>query len=190
MEKIEKDPDTGCWNWTAYISEKGRPLIGLVDPPTTRSVARLFYEHYKGDVPGDKLLRRKCLNPRCTNPDHMQLVTRKQNVLMSEANIATQNKQKTHCVHGHPYDEENSKYYHEGKHRQCRECLRIAARKYQAKLAEERVYWEQRAEERRMKRRAKAWTPDRAVESPAASTAKEGFYLELESQDATKTGPS
>lgn len=55
-----------------------------------------------------------CLHRRCVNPDHLEAVTRRENIRRAAARI-------THCPHGHEYTAENS-YYSRRGHRQCREC--------------------------------------------------------------------
>jgi len=44
------------------------------------------------------------------------------------------NAMKTHCPQGHEYTEDNTYIRPQGTDRQCRECMRVAARKYQLKL--------------------------------------------------------
>jgi hypothetical protein len=43
---------------------------------------------------------------------------------------------KAHCVHGHPYDEENTYITSKG-HRQCRQCVRDAGARYRERKLQE-----------------------------------------------------
>lgn len=81
MERVEIDPVTGCWNWTGPTSGKGRgggygrmSLDGQ-----TVAVHIAMFTHFNGYVPGKKQLDHECTNRRCCNPDHLELVTHKQN---------------------------------------------------------------------------------------------------------------
>ena len=62
------------------------------------------------------------------NPDHLEAVTHRENVLRGQS-LAAENVAKTHCPHGHAYDEENT-YVKMipggGRWRICRACGRDA----------------------------------------------------------------
>jgi HNH endonuclease len=64
----------------------------------------------------DHLCRIRC----CWNPDHLEAVTRKENV-MRGTGICALNIQKMHCPRGHLYDEKD---YKPNGSRQCRKCER------------------------------------------------------------------
>jgi hypothetical protein len=62
---------------------------------------------------------------RCVNPDHLEIVTHRENILRSEAPAAL-NSRKTHCLNGHFFDEANTLVI-QGK-RRCRACHNVRAK--------------------------------------------------------------
>ena len=56
----------------------------------------------------------------CVHPDHLEPVTNRENILRGKA-VSARNARKTHCIHGHPFDEANTYIYPNG-HRRCRRC--------------------------------------------------------------------
>ncbi|CAM8750716.1 HNH endonuclease [Klebsiella phage vB_KpM_Centimanus] len=68
-DKIDIDKETGCWNWTKSTSQGyGQININKVK----WNVHRLAYAMSKGEIPEDMLVRHKCNNRRCCNPDHVE----------------------------------------------------------------------------------------------------------------------
>jgi hypothetical protein len=63
-----------------------------------------------------------CRNRRCVNPDHLEIVTNKDNILRG-LSFAAMNKAKTHCIHGHEFNEQNTRHRHNGT-RECLQCRR------------------------------------------------------------------
>lgn len=111
----------GCWHWTAsrsaqygYIWWEGRGW----------RAHKLAYLILVGPIPEGLELDHLCTNPLCVNPDHLEPVTHRENVLRSN-NMAGRNARKTHCKWGHEFTQENT--YHPPKHpkkRYCRACMR------------------------------------------------------------------
>lgn len=99
---------------------------------------RHAYELLKGPIPegmqldhtchnADPACRddRNCRHRKCVNPDHLDVVTNRVNILRGKTLPAKQ-AARTHCPRGHPYTEANT-YLYRGK-RQCRACRRKEAR--------------------------------------------------------------
>jgi hypothetical protein len=110
------DPDA-CWVWQGPPGPKGYGVIGVHHRP--RYVHRVSYELTAGPIPDELTIDHLCRNRLCVNPDHLEPVTRGENVLRGESSSAIAAR-RDHCAKGHPYDERTwvSK---QGK-RHCRTC--------------------------------------------------------------------
>lgn len=125
------DPVSGCWNWegaTDYVYgvfyRRGKGQIGA---------HRYAYELVKGPIPTGLHIDHLCRNTLCINPDHLEAVTVRENVMRASTARATINAAKTHCSNGHPLTGNNA-YQFRGS-RQCRTCKVEWNREYRAQLA-------------------------------------------------------
>lgn len=125
-----------CWNWTGSKNVSGYGKFWTDDGRTVRP-HRWAYEHAVGPVPEGLQLDHLCRNRGCVRPDHLEAVTGKINSSRGE------NGRKTHCLRGHPYDEENTYVIkpspslpHGG--RGCRACRQEHSAKLAAKRAAKR----------------------------------------------------
>ena len=116
-----------CWNWTA-TKTKGDYGQFRVNNKMVRS-HRFSYELFKGKIPDGFTLDHLCRNPSCVNPDHLEVVTMKENILRGTSFSAI-NARKTHCIHGHEFTPKNTYFIRTGKG--CRICQRDKIRKYQS----------------------------------------------------------
>ena len=129
LEKVKIAP-TGCWEWQAYLKPNNGYGEFRVGGRRGRTVlAHVFsYESLVGPIPDGLELDHKCRNRACVHPDHLEPVTRSENLLRGDTGLkggaihAQRMKAITHCPKGHPYNEENT-YLSRGW-RQCRECRR------------------------------------------------------------------
>lgn len=81
---------------------------------------RLSYEIANGPIPEGLDLDHLCRNPRCINPDHLEPVTRRENLLRGDTVVAA-NALRDECIHGHLFTPENT--YVDGRGRRtCRAC--------------------------------------------------------------------
>lgn len=110
------EPNTGCWLWGAYVSENGYGKIGFEGK--TLYAHRVAYELLRGPISDDFELDHLCKVRSCVNPDHLEPVSRLENVRRSS--VAN----KTSCKNGHPFSEENTWVEKNGS-RHCRECARL-----------------------------------------------------------------
>ena len=118
MARIRVDVESGCWVWTGPLSQGyGRVSVaGRLWRPH-----RYVYEHHAGPIPDGLTLDHLCRNRACCNPEHLEPVTLRENILRSDAPAAG-HARKTHCPQGHPYDEENTILYR--RWRYCKTCRR------------------------------------------------------------------
>ncbi len=88
----------------------------------TRKAHRVAWELLRGPVPGGLALDHLCRVRACVNPDHLDPVTTRVNVLRGVGPCA-KNSQRTHCASGHAFDSSNT-YYRRTGGRACRTCDR------------------------------------------------------------------
>ena len=122
LSKVSVGDD--CWEWTDALSKEGYGYFSI-GPRVARiylRAHRVSYEMFVGPIPHGLELDHLCRNPGCVRPDHLEAVTHRENVLRG-ASPSALHAIKTHCSKGHPYDEENTYRYPNGK-RQCRTCHR------------------------------------------------------------------
>lgn len=136
LNKIKID-EYGCWIWQGSKSDKGYGFFRANG--RTQLAHRYAYIAVKGPIAGRRQLDHTCHSAAvtigecdggptcrhraCVNPDHLELVTSRTNVIRGVGPTA-KNYQKNECPHGHPYDEENTQRTAKGA-RQCRECRRL-----------------------------------------------------------------
>lgn len=122
-----------CWLWIGAL-DKGYGRFGaggrygkVVRAP------RWAYEFCVGPIPRGLTIDHLCRIPACVNPDHLEPVTMRVNVLRGETIVAL-NARKTHCPQGHPYNAENT--YRDRIHgkRTCRICAAYRDRIRKARL--------------------------------------------------------
>lgn len=75
-DKVDKAE--GCWQWMASKDRGGYGRIWLNQ--TSRLAHRISYEWAHGLIPEGMYLDHMCHNRACVNPDHMRVVTQKQNM--------------------------------------------------------------------------------------------------------------
>jgi hypothetical protein len=131
--RVEKTES--CWLWRGYVRPDGYGTIsaGAPEPGVRgrpRLVHRVAYALTEGAIPEGLTLDHLCGVRNCVNPEHLEPVTMRENLLRGDT-FQAKNAAKTHCPQGHPYDEENT--YLTGRGRACRICRRAAAQRYEAK---------------------------------------------------------
>jgi hypothetical protein len=78
LKRIEKNEETGCWDWVGRISISGkgsrRGIMGTSDHRNMYA-HRVAYEHYVGPIAEGNHIHHTCGNKLCVNPDHLRSVT-------------------------------------------------------------------------------------------------------------------
>ena len=120
------DKVNGCWEWKGW--KAGGTGYGMFDEIIDgkhykRRAHRFSYELYVVPIPKGLDIDHLCKNRICVNPDHLEPVTRRENLMRGETNVAAINANKTKCPRGHDYNEENTYRYANGD-RRCRVCGR------------------------------------------------------------------
>jgi hypothetical protein len=115
-----------CWLWIASTFKDG---YGQFHPNAGSPAAahRFAYELLVGPIPKGTNLDHLCRVRHCVNPDHLEPVTNRENILRGESPPARQARQ-THCQHGHPLAGENLTIDSQGA-RICLTCRRANDRK-------------------------------------------------------------
>lgn len=91
---------------------------------------RVSYRAFKGKIPEGLELDHLCRMPCCVNPDHLEPVTRQENVKRGAVPIVSARRElsKTHCPQGHAYSGDNLVIDTKGA-RRCKICKREACNK-------------------------------------------------------------
>lgn len=132
-EQLEKDQAAfwrkvqktdSCWIWTASLNNHGYGQFRRGRKHGAMA-HRFAYEWAKGEIPTDFDIDHLCRNPRCVNPEHLEAVTHRENMLRGDTRPA-QNAAKTHCPKGHEY------IIQKRGSRSCNVCTKLAMRRLRA----------------------------------------------------------
>jgi len=125
----------GCWVWTGS-GQGGNGYGGFrVSQEKVAYAHRFSYEMARGSVPLGLELDHLCRVRRCVNPDHLEPVTRLENIRRSPL-VGLIQRTRTQCPKGHLYSDENT-YFNprkgRGVNRVCRACSRMASAAWKKK---------------------------------------------------------
>ena len=126
-----------CWLWTATRNRAGYGKF-FVDGKNRQS-HRYAYELLTGPIPVGLQLDHLCRVRHCVNPDHLEPVTCRENLLRGDT-FQARNAAKTECPQGHPYDEVNT-YRRPNRplERFCWTCLRANKAAFRARRRASRI---------------------------------------------------
>lgn len=106
--------EDGCWLWLGVINRDGYGT--LTHDGRTWLAHRLAYFAFKGEIPAGLVMDHLCRTRACVNPDHLEPVSDRVNILRGEG-FAARAYRREKCVRGHTLPERD-----EAGHRSCGEC--------------------------------------------------------------------
>jgi len=120
--------DSGCWIWHAGTSRGGYGKFW--DPRRYGHMAahRFSYETAVGPIPDGLQIDHLCRVRACVNPDHLEPVTQRENILRGDT-LATAKFYQKRCIHGHRFNTQNT-YTRPNGTRGCRPCRAKRQREY------------------------------------------------------------
>ena len=119
--------ESGCIEWIASRNNHGYGTFAAGGDVFTVA-HRWSYEYHVGPIPDGLHLDHLCRNRACVNPDHLEPVTCRTNLLRASGGPAI-NGTKTHCPQGHPYAGANLSITRTTGHRVCITCRRANERR-------------------------------------------------------------
>jgi hypothetical protein len=124
-------PDA-CHPWTASM-KKGYGQLN-VDGRSVQAHRWAFKRYIDPTIRDDEYVRHTCDNPPCQNPQHWLKGTNSDNIKDAVARGRHPEANKTHCKHGHPFDETNTyRRPDRPRSRTCRTCNNESSLKYYPK---------------------------------------------------------
>lgn len=116
----------GCWLWRKHVDKSGYARTTYAKD-YEQLAHRLSYRLFKGEIPDGLTIDHLCRRRYCINPDHLDAVTQRENVLRGEG-VAARRARQTHCKRGHEFSRENTYIFRNGR-RGCRSCAKSARRR-------------------------------------------------------------
>lgn len=111
---------TPCW--VSDRATNGRGYTKIYALSAQWYTHRLSYVLHFGDIPPGLVLDHLCRVRACCNPEHLEPVTHRTNLLRGDTSTARE-AATTHCPRGHAYDEANTYRRPDGQNkRDCRTC--------------------------------------------------------------------
>jgi hypothetical protein len=107
--------EAGCWRWQGSLNKHGYGRFTLAGRQVFAH--RFAYETFVGPIPSELEIDHLCRVRDCVNPDHLELVTHKENGRRTRRRF---------CKRGHDLADA---YYKPSGGRACRQCRRVAAKR-------------------------------------------------------------
>jgi hypothetical protein len=139
LNLVDTQTDSGCWEWlgSRLPTGYGRFRDGGRLWPSHRWI---YVDRY-GPIDEELHVHHLCRNRGCVRPDHLEAMTKRENdafrlhtwTPLQHESSRLRFELRTHCPHGHPYDEDNTYWQRRkdgSKVRVCRACKRIKGRDF------------------------------------------------------------
>lgn len=132
---------SACWEYRGDLNDSGYGVIRHLGK--MRGAHRVAWALTHGTIQAGLHVCHRCDNPPCINPSHLFLGTIADNNRDRHAKGRTKNleagrakrhaaiRSRTHCPHGHAYDDANTLIRTDGS-RECRACGRAESARYVA----------------------------------------------------------
>jgi len=127
----------GCWKWSGSITTSGYGMVPWhTSYPASKRAHRAAYLALVAPIPEGLVLDHLCRNRDCVNPDHLEVVTIRENTLRGDGPAAINARAVVCSTGGHPLSGENL-YVNPRGARCCRTCInaRRRARRAEARSA-------------------------------------------------------
>lgn len=131
LSKIVINKENNCWEWGGTINTGGYGIFNIKEKGYRTH--RLTYSLFIGNADVNLLIDHICRNRSCCNPEHLRLVTHKENVTENSESVASINKNRINCKNGHEFNDK----------RRCKTCLKERSAKRRLKLKDTLKYREQ-----------------------------------------------
>jgi hypothetical protein len=116
-EKWRTSP-TGCFLWMGALNSNGYGVFYL--DGRMQYAHRVAFSSMNGEATEKTEIDHLCRTRNCVNPDHMEIVTHRENTLRGDT-VSGRSARKTSCIRGHELPIANRK----GR-RRCKPCAALA----------------------------------------------------------------
>ncbi len=134
---LTRNGDSDCWEWVGTLNASGYGRFRFRGSGAYLA-HRASYEMHVGEIPDGLVIDHLCRNRSCVNPDHLEPVTDRENLIRGESVVAVGMRRDT-CSAGHVLQGENLGKSSVGG-RKCKACAREYQREYDARRRNHRVH--------------------------------------------------